>query len=106
MCARTKSSALLPVLGRSVGASDGAAPYRAMRAVVALECVPLVPPPLDAPWLVRHILVIAAVAADIFIVRRHVHCAGVVSEAVGLSTGAPIPAQWACRRRCRYGATA
>ena len=27
--------------------------------------------------------------------RRH-------GEAVVLSTGAPLPAQWACRRRCRY----
>ena len=42
--------------------------------------------------------------------RRHVHCAGAqndrlseaVSEAVILSTGAPILAQWTCRRRCRY----
>ena len=43
--------------------------------------------------------------------RRHVHCAGMhgragtqndrLSEAVVLSFGTPIPAQWTCRRRCR-----
>ena len=43
--------------------------------------------------------------------RRHVHCRGYgragtqnerLGEAVSLSTGTPIPAQWTCRRRCRY----
>ena len=40
--------------------------------------------------------------------RRHVHCVGigvpVLFEAVILSTGTPMPAQWTCRRRCRYRA--
>ena len=40
--------------------------------------------------------------------RRHVHSAGtgvpvlkMISEAVVLSTGTPIPARWTCHRRCR-----
>ena len=34
--------------------------------------------------------------------HRRRHIAG--GEAVILSTGTPIPAQWTCRRRCRYRA--